>query len=442
MIRHLNMRSRLWLAAGLPAVLAILALLLLFLQRHGQELSDAWSERGRSAARQMASAAEFSLFTGNQDGLQRLVDASLAGDMHMQGAAILSPKGRALVSTGRFIEWHFVLDGQEHVRVNKQRLWVITPIRETALDEDDLFAKTGLQPEIKPHSQVLGYAFVEIRLDVLAQSQRDMVMWALGISAVVLLLAGLLSAVIAASVIRPISNIRNQVARLRDGELHVRINVRDTGVLADLAQGINEMAERMAVTQDQLREQVMLATHELREQKEAAELLARVDPLTGLSTRRAFTEMADVEIQRALRYGVPLSLIMLDLDRFKSVNDTFGHVGGDAVLIDFSHILGQEVREIDVVGRLGGEEFAVLLPNTPLDEAVAVAERMRAAVERSTVLLQGQTLRYTVSLGVAQFVPAEQSLSSFLGRADVALYRAKRQGRNRVEQAAPDWSQA
>jgi len=164
-------------------------------------------------------------------------------------------------------------------------------------------------------------------------------------------------------------------------------------------------------------------------------MAARVDPLTGVFSRRAFNEAAETEMQRALRYGQPLSLIMVDIDHFKQVNDTYGHTTGDSVLASFAATLAQEVREVDVIGRLGGEEFAVLLPNTDVTEALRVAERMRLAVASGNLQADGELLRYTASFGVAAFDPRELSLNRFIDRADAALYEAKRSGRNRVELA-------
>ena len=192
------------------------------------------------------------------------------------------------------------------------------------------------------------------------------------------------------------------------------------------------MAERIAASQENLQQQVAVATEELRQQKEAAEMLARVDALTGVASRRAFTERAELEIQRALRYRQPLCVVMVDLDRFKRVNDTYGHSVGDAVLVAFAQAIMHEVREVDMVGRLGGEEFAVLLPGIAGEEAMRVAERMRLAVEKRELMVGGQPLRFTASFGVAEFDGIELNMAGLLARADSALYHAKHTGRNRV----------
>lgn len=431
---RVGIRTRLWLAAALPALLATALLLMVFLNRHGAELVDAWSDRARAAARQLASAAEFPLFAGNQESLQRLVDATMAGDEQMLGAGIYTVDGRMHAMAGNLSYVQDKFSGQEQLYRGKQLL-VVTPIRQNALPFDDLFADFGGAREPPETGRVIGYAVVELKLDVLAKQQRDLLFWAVVISSTGLVLAGLLSTWIASGVIRPITLVSRQVARIRDGELGARVDLAEAGVLENLAAGVNDMAARVAMTQEVLRDQVSQATEELRRQKEAAEQAARVDTLTGVATRRAFTEYAEAEVQRALRYALPLSLIIIDLDHFKTINDTYGHVAGDSVLVNFAQTVAQEIREVDLIARLGGEEFVVLLPNTDIIEAMAVAERMRLALANGSLQLQGRRVMYTASFGVAEFVPTELSLISFLARADAALYRAKRQGRNRVERA-------
>ena len=172
-----------------------------------------------------------------------------------------------------------------------------------------------------------------------------------------------------------------------------------------------------------------------RRQRRIAHLLeaqAHTDPLTGLSNRRHFFEVADAELARSRRYGTPLSLLMLDIDRFKEVNDLHGHRAGDRVLQQLARTCLEVLRNVDVAGRVGGEEFAVLLPETELAGAMEVAERLREAVEKSAVdREEGRALRITVSVGVA-ILEAHSNLDTLLSQADTALYDAKHQGRNRV----------
>lgn len=157
--------------------------------------------------------------------------------------------------------------------------------------------------------------------------------------------------------------------------------------------------------------------------------LSRTDVLTRLANRRYFFERLGTAVDQARRHQRPLSAIMLDLDHFKQVNDRFGHAGGDAVLKAVSEVLRQNARSSDLPGRLGGEELAVLLPETDLDKGRQAAERFRACIEETRPLGEGHV--FTASLGVASLLNGEDS-EGLLARADEALYRAKEGGRNRV----------
>ncbi len=160
--------------------------------------------------------------------------------------------------------------------------------------------------------------------------------------------------------------------------------------------------------------------------------LANTDVLTGLRNRRSFFDAAASEVARAQRYGNTLSVILIDLDRFKLINDTYGHAAGDAVLVRFAGICRRQVRDVDLLARVGGEEFAILLTETPEDDAAELAMRIRHAVHEITMLADGQSFDFTVSIGVAAYQHGNDSLEALMQRADDALYRAKETGRDRI----------
>ena len=165
----------------------------------------------------------------------------------------------------------------------------------------------------------------------------------------------------------------------------------------------------------------------------AAKRLATIDPLTGVYNRRTFLELAERELSRCGRTGAALSVIMLDIDHFKRVNDSFGHIAGDETLRRFVALVQGCLRRADLVVRLGGEEFSVLLPEVQLGEASALAERIRAAVAGSPLVIGSSIIPITVSAGVAALHHADgNNIDHLLHRADSALYQAKNQGRNRV----------
>jgi diguanylate cyclase (GGDEF)-like protein len=159
-----------------------------------------------------------------------------------------------------------------------------------------------------------------------------------------------------------------------------------------------------------------------------------IDPLTGVGNRRAFLERGEKLLNRSAFDRQPAVLLLFDLDRFKHINDTFGHHVGDRVLTDFCNVATAALRPHDVFGRLGGEEFASLLPHTSLDDGLGVAERIRAKFEATSLVVDENTLAATVSVGVA--ASTDRSLSEMIMAADRALYRAKTKGRNRVEGAS------
>ncbi|MCM2328684.1 MAG: sensor domain-containing diguanylate cyclase [Lysobacter sp.] len=172
-----------------------------------------------------------------------------------------------------------------------------------------------------------------------------------------------------------------------------------------------------------------------RRQRRIAHLLekqAHTDPLTGLANRRHFMEVADAELARSRRYDTPLSMLMIDIDHFKEVNDAHGHRAGDRVLQQLARTCLEILREVDVAGRVGGEEFAILLPETEVEGAFEVAERLRTAVAAAEVPREeGLPIRVTISIGVAA-MDAATNLDTLMSQADDALYDAKHGGRNLV----------
>jgi diguanylate cyclase (GGDEF)-like protein/PAS domain S-box-containing protein len=161
--------------------------------------------------------------------------------------------------------------------------------------------------------------------------------------------------------------------------------------------------------------------------------LATTDTLTGLPNRRYFIERMEQELERFHRYHKPVAVLMLDLDHFKQVNDRYGHAQGDAVLCHFAELVKDTLRKIDLVGRLGGEEFAILLPDTDAEGAELYAERLRGRVEESPCQGEQGSIPFTVSIGLTLFLEQDKGCDPPLARADGALYSAKEKGRNRVE---------
>lgn len=176
----------------------------------------------------------------------------------------------------------------------------------------------------------------------------------------------------------------------------------------------------------------------IRNMSETSELLrdlniaAHTDPLTGLKNRRFTEPLVEKEWTRFVRYGHAFSLLFLDLDHFKRVNDIYGHAAGDVVLQTVAGIIGAHVRASDTLCRWGGEEFLILLPESTQDQACIIAEKIRRAVEEMVVTYDGQAIRLTISIGVATSTNSDHGYQALIDKTDDNLYQAKKQGRNRV----------
>lgn len=174
------------------------------------------------------------------------------------------------------------------------------------------------------------------------------------------------------------------------------------------------------------------ATLELEQANVELKRLATTDPLTHLYNRRHFFSLAHAEYSKSTRHKRPLSFIMMDVDEFKTINDTYGHAAGDKALLALASCCHQAIRESDIIGRIGGEEFAVCCPDSDVNGAYAIAERIRSLCENLEIEFSGQRFRFTVSLGITARSAEDEHCEQALNRADQLLYKAKRTGRNRA----------
>jgi diguanylate cyclase (GGDEF)-like protein len=234
--------------------------------------------------------------------------------------------------------------------------------------------------------------------------------------------------------------VASRLGRLADaahalgkGSMDVRAEASGDDEIAALGSSFNDMAGALKRYTDDLEHIIAERTEELEAANRRLEALATVDPLTGLFNRRYFDEQSRRALEVASRSGRPLSLVLVDVDRFKSINDRFGHPAGDEVLKDIAALLLKSARKADLCARLGGEELAVLMPETTLEAAAEAAERMRHALERSTHATVPELREpVTASFGVATRSELRQRLEDLVTAADDALYRSKTGGRNRV----------
>ncbi|MFZ3171395.1 MAG: diguanylate cyclase [Carboxydocellales bacterium] len=239
--------------------------------------------------------------------------------------------------------------------------------------------------------------------------------------------------VFAFSITGPITKLRKMVNVISQGNWHQRVQVESFQEIAALAETFNQMADKIEKSEAEIQVKQL----ELLEKNRLLEKLATTDPLTHVYNRRFILERLPNEMAQASRYGEQLSTIMLDLDHFKRVNDTYGHSIGDQALLEVVEAINLTIRKADIMGRWGGEEFIIICPNTGKAAAVALAERIRQRVEEvDFVTNEGAQIPLTVSIGVAEYYPknSKSYLSSddMINRADKALYQAKNSGRNKV----------
>lgn len=230
--------------------------------------------------------------------------------------------------------------------------------------------------------------------------------------AIAILIAIIGGLVLASTILNPIRTLDEGVSQLREGHLNHRVAMPGDDELGKLGKTLNAMATRI-------------------------ERLATRDDLTGLYVRREFNRFVHEEISRAARSGLPFSLLLVDVDHFKNINDRYGHRAGDRTLRTLALVLNRDMRAVDRVARIGGEEFAVVMPDTRADAAMETAERVRSmAAARKVHAAGGKTITITISVGVATFPQHGDSMEALVEAADQALYRAKAAGRNCVRQAA------
>jgi len=322
---------------------------------------------------------------------------------------------RALIVSAR-AEW---IKAQ---RLGEQILQLPRPIGNVAAAQDMKRFDAHLERAVTSLEDLHQYfrAVIDENL-VRAAASRTKALWtALGAFVLAIAISLFAGVALTRSVAGPVKTLRQSVARFSLGELSHRVAIQRSDELGELATAFNAMASALEKNQTELTE------------------LATLDGLTGLYNHRTFYILLRGELARAQRFNRPVSLLLLDIDHFKSVNDTHGHQAGDAILQDLGRLLTQASREIDRICRYGGEEITIILPETDVDAAVVIAERMRASVEGHAFEVGGgASMHLTVSVGVASWPLHASNAQGLVAEADTAMYAAKQGGRNRVVRYEP-----
>lgn len=241
-------------------------------------------------------------------------------------------------------------------------------------------------------------------------------------------------------VCRPLNNLIDHISQITEGNLNIgEFKAKSSqDEIGRLAQVFNQMhstikrqIQELNAHRELLEKEVKERTYELEQANKKLDLISRTDELTQLPNRRDMHRTIEKEVDRANRFRKAFSIIFIDIDHFKDVNDTYGHAAGDAVLKSVASTIRSLLRKYDVLARYGGEEFLTLLPETELKDAAHVAERFRKQIENQTIFFGGQEIKVTITLGVAQF-DSSQGAEKCIQLADKALYEGKEHGRNKV----------
>ena len=292
-----------------------------------------------------------------------------------------------------------------------------------------------------------GTLIANVELDRVEQQKKEALLSSLmSVLGIALISALLLFFVLERLFLRPVEDLSKAAEAIRLGDLSVRTGMTGRDELHRLGFNFDQMAEELEAHTQKLeqlvdeRTEALNATNiELQTANEKLEAMARSDPLTGLFNRRHMTEMLTHHVALAMRAGRPLSFIMLDVDYFKNYNDSHGHPAGDEVLKQLSEIIARRVRRTDVPCRYGGEEFAIMLPDTPAVAGRMVAEQLRKRIAAFPFAHAEEQPggHLTVSIGIAEVNQELQDETELIQRADLALYAAKARGRNQVVHFEP-----
>ncbi len=303
-----------------------------------------------------------------------------------------------------------------------------------------LRAQEGKPITFKGHLQntVLGLAVMPHKIPLIVVIERERAdiyqAWAafrnlfLTLMGVLTLLVGLVAWRMGRSIVKPLERLTSAADRIAAGDLTIQLPVMQHDELGHLTQVFNQMTGKLQRSYNEFK----AASLTLKKQNKLLETLSITDSLTGLYNRKKLDDILNDQLARFKRNQRSFAVLLLDIDHFKRLNDTYGHLAGDQVLANVSETLSQSIRNIDYAARYGGEEFVIVLPETTVSAAKDMAERIRTQVQSTASLFDDQPISVTLSIGVADSLSSDETATAVLARADRMLYEAKRAGRNRV----------
>lgn len=421
----LNLRQRLLLMSLLPSALLATILVAYFVISGMNALEGELRQRGVAIVRYLAPVSEYGLIAGEQESLQALAQTSIQ-QPGVKAVAVVAKDGRILAVSGRISLSSGELrkaPGEPGV-ISENRNWIAfgAPVVRSLVESDTLFDPGGSNavPEI------IGQIFVEFDKGDLVDRQRALLLRGVAIIGIGLLLLALVAVAMADSLARPVTRLVRAVRAMAVGQFDTRVATDSFAEFGELEQGFNDMAARIDEVHRNMQSRIEETTAQLAFQ-------ARHDPLTGLINRREFETRLEKAIADARAGGEESSLLFIDLDRFKPVNDLCGHLAGDELLRQICRLFQGRLREHDSLARLGGDEFAVILANCVGTRALQVAEGLCSLTASYRFIWQDKVFSIGASIGLTTINRFTRNASEVLGAADSACYIAKDKGRNQVQ---------
>ena len=411
-----------------PAALIAAVLAFHFVNSRITDLEQSLRDRGLAIARQLAPASEYGVFAGNHDILQRLTDAALK-EADVNWVVITDLDGNILAASGKLDRLPRVVAA--HAGLNfavaetAATLIFSAPVQLSQIEIDDVSGNAATGKDNVRHPRSIGRVYVEMSRADTVQRKNELIRNGLIITLLGLTASGLFAFRMSREVTRPIQRLSSAVQQIGAGNFDVRVAEESVGELQVLEQGINRMASALKMSHENLQDRIAEATTRLSYQ-------AAHDMLTGLPNRREFEVRMERALASAREQDQAHTLCYLDLDQFKVVNDTCGHVAGDELLRQLAVLLSAKLRDRDTLARLGGDEFGVLLQNCTLEQAQPIAEVLRQMVKDFRFVWHDKSFVIGVSIGLVAITAESENLSNLLSYADAACYAAKDRGRNRV----------
>jgi diguanylate cyclase (GGDEF)-like protein len=429
-MNNATLRQRLLLLTLLPGVL-ITAVLVLYYSMNGiSALETELRAKGLSTVRYLAPISEYGIISGQMDSIYGLVQAAIQ-EPGVKAAIIVNQRGRTLAVSGRISVSADVIRQQLTApqQVAESKSWIAfgAPVVRTQNDKDPLFDFVG--PDDAPQ-ETIGHVFVELDKEELAARQRELLQRSLIIVLLGLALMAAFAIFMADRLAQPLQRLARAVRSMSAGHFDTRVPTLSTGELRVLEEGFNDMAEHIEEAHRSMQTRIEEATAQLVFQ-------ARHDALTGLVNRREFELRLEKALAAIPAGGAEFSMLYIDLDRFKTVNDACGHLAGDELLRQISLLFQGRLREEDTLGRLGGDEFGILLANCQPAKARQIAEELCALAAEYRFVWQDKIFAIGASIGVTPVTRDIRDAQEILARSDAACLQAKEQGRNQVCEPAP-----